>query len=153
MAQTSPSGMSEMTGKDKELVLGAVRAEIGATPYAVSIEAGRHRLTADEPVKLGGQDAGPSPFSLLLSALGACTAATLKMYAERKGWPLEALAVSLTFIRGDQGDRIERRLDPKGPLDDAQRARLADIAERTPVTLVIKSGVVIDTRLVEGGRS
>jgi putative redox protein len=153
MAQTSPSGMSEMTGKDKELVLGAVRAEIGATPYAVSIEAGRHRLTADEPVKLGGQDAGPSPFSLLLSALGACTAATLKMYAERKGWPLEALAMSLTFIRGDQGDRIERRLDPKGPLDDAQRARLADIAERTPVTLVIKSGVVIDTRLVEGGRS
>jgi putative redox protein len=139
-----------MTVKDKELVLGAVKAEIGATPYAVSIEAGHHRLTADEPVKLGGQDAGPAPFSLLLSALGACTAITLKMYAERKGWPLEALDVSLTFISADQGDRIERRLDPKGPLDDAQRARLADIAERTPVTLAIKSGVAIDTRLVEG---
>jgi putative redox protein len=140
-----------MTDKDKEHVLGAVKAEIGATPYVVSIEAGRHRLTADEPVKVGGQDAGPPPFSLLLSALGGCTAATLKMYAERKGWPLEALDVSLTYIRSDHGDRIERRLDPKGPLDDAQRARLADIAERTPVTLVIKSGVVIDTRLVEGG--
>jgi putative redox protein len=141
-----------MTGHDKEHVLGAVKAGIGATPYAVSIEAGRHRLTADEPVKLGGQDAGPPPFNLLLSALGACTAATLKMYAERKGWPLEALDVSLTFIRGEHGDRIERRLDPKGPLDDAQRTRLADIAERTPVTLVIKSGVVIDTRLVEEGK-
>ncbi len=141
-----------MTGNEKELVLGAVKAEIGATPYAVSIEAGRHRLTADEPVKLGGKDAGPPPFNLLLSALGACTAATLKMYAERKGWPLEALDVSLTFIRSDQGDRIERWLNPRGPLDDAQRERLADIAERTPVTLVIKTGVVIDTRLVEGGK-
>jgi putative redox protein len=141
-----------MTGEHKEHVLGAVMAEIGATPYAVSIEAGRHRLTADEPVKLGGQDAGPPPFNLLLSALGACTAATLKMYAERKGWPLESLDVSLTFVRGDQGDRIERQLNPKGPLDDAQRVRLADIAERTPVTLVIKGGVAIDTRLVEGGK-
>jgi putative redox protein len=92
-----------MTGHDREHVLGAVKAEIGAT---------------------------------------------LKMYAERKGWPLEALGVSLTFISGEHGDRIERRLDPRGPLDEAQRARLADIAERTPVTLVIKSGVVIDTRLV-----
>jgi putative redox protein len=147
-------------GDHKQLVLGAVKAGIAATPYTVSIEAGRHRLTADEPVKLGGQDAGPPPFSLLLSALGACTAATLKMYAERKGWPLEALDVALTYIRTDQGDRIERRLDPKGPLDDAQRARLADVAERTPVTLVIKSGVAIDTHLagrteegkVEGGK-
>jgi putative redox protein len=140
-----------MTVHDKEHVLGAVKAEIGATPYAVSIEAGSHRLTADEPGKLGGQDAGPSPFGLLLSSLAACTAITLKMYAERKGWPLESLDVSLTFIRGEQADRIERQLDPKGPLDDAQRARLADIAERTPVTLVIKSGVAINTRLVEGG--
>lgn len=138
-------------GKGKDHVLGAVKAGIGTTPYAVSIEAGRHRLTADEPVKMGGQDAGPPPFDLLLSALGACTAATLKMYAERKGWPLEALDVSLAFIRGEQGDRIERQLDPRGPLDEAQRQRLADIAERTPVTLVIKSGVVIDTHLVEGG--
>ena len=137
-------------GKGKDHVLGAVKAGIGATPYAVSIEAGRHRLTADEPVKVGGRDAGPPPFDLLLSALGACTAATLKMYAERKGWPLEALDVSLTFIRGEKGDRIERRLSPKGPLDEAQRLRLADIAERTPVTLVVKSGVTIDTHLVEG---
>jgi putative redox protein len=141
--------MTEAKGKDH--VLGAAKAGIGTTPYAVSIEAGRHRLTADEPVRVGGQDAGPSPFNLLLSALGACTAATLKMYAERKDWPLEALDVSLTFIRGEQGDRIERQLDPKGPLDEAQRQRLADIAERTPVTLVLKSGIVIDTRLVEGG--
>ncbi|MES2058100.1 MAG: OsmC family protein [Pseudomonadota bacterium] len=125
-----------------------VSAAIGLAPYAVAIEAGHHRLTADEPVKLGGQGAGPAPFDLLLSALGACTAATLKMYAERKGWPLEGLDVDLTLIRNDQGDRIERRLHPKGPLDAAQRAKLADVAERTPVTLAIKNGVMINTELV-----
>lgn len=134
----------------KTYTLGKVKAGIGKAPYAVTIEAGRHQLTADEPVKLGGKDAGPPPFDLLLSALGACTAATLKMYAERKGWPLEALDVDLSFVRNEQGDRIERLLHPKGPLDAEQRARLADIAERTPVTLVIKSGVAINTGLADG---
>jgi len=127
--------------------LSKVHAAIGATPYAVAIEAGPHRLTADEPVKLGGGGTGPAPFDLLLSGLGACTAATLKMYAERKGWPLEALDVDLVLLRGDDGDHIERTLHLLGPLDEAQRAKLADVAERTPVTLAIKAGVTIDTRL------
>ncbi|MBY8822626.1 OsmC family protein [Sphingomonas colocasiae] len=130
--------------------LSRVRASIGITPYAVAIDAGRHRLTADEPAKLGGQDAGPAPFELLLSGLGACTSITLRMYAERKGWALDALDVDLVLVRGDDGDHIERTLHPKGELDDAQRARLADVAERTPVTLAIKSGLRIDTHLGEG---
>lgn len=129
------------------LKLSRVHAAIGATPYAVAIEAGAHRLTADEHTALGGRDAGPAPFDLLLSALGACTAATLKMYAERKGWPLEALDVDLVLLRGRDGDHIERTLHPHGALDEAQRARLADVAERTPVTLAIKSGLAIDTHL------
>jgi putative redox protein len=129
--------------------LSKVSAAIGAMPYAVAIDTGHHQLTADEPVKLGGGDKGPAPLDLLLSALGACTAATLKMYAERKSWPLKGLDVELTFIRNDQGDRIERRLHPKGPLDVTQRAKLADVAERTPVTLVLKGGVTIDTKLAE----
>lgn len=127
--------------------LSKVRAAIGAIPYAVAIETGPHRLTADEPVKLGGGGTGPAPFDLLLSGLGACTAATLKMYAERKQWPLEALDVDLVLLRGDDGDHIERTLHVHGPLDETQRARLADVAERTPVTLAIKSGLTIDTRL------
>ncbi|QNQ10775.1 OsmC family protein [Sphingomonas alpina] len=134
----------------KDYILSKVGAVIGSTPYAVAIDAGDHRLTADEPVKLGGQGKGPAPLDLLLSALGACTAATLKIYAERKTWPLEGIDVALTFIRNDQGDRIERRLHVKGPLDVAQRAKLADVAERTPVTLVIRNGVPIETELMEG---
>jgi putative redox protein len=129
--------------------LSRVRASIGTTPYAVAIDAGRHRLTADEPAKLGGQDAGPAPFDLLLSGLGACTSITLRMYAERKGWVLDMLDVDLVLVRGDDGDHIERTLYPRGDLDDAQRARLADVAERTPVTLAIKSGLAINTHLGE----
>lgn len=127
--------------------LSHVSAAIGETPYRVSIDTGSHQLVADEPVSLGGQGSGPAPFELLLSALGACTAATLKMYAERKGWPLDSLNVELVILRGDDGDHIERTLHVRGALDDAQRARLADVAERTPVTLAIKSGLEIETRL------
>jgi putative redox protein len=120
-------------------------ARIGETRYATTITTGRHALTADEPVRLGGADAGPAPFDLLLSALGACTAITLRMYAERKGWPLETLEVRLAYHGGETPPRIERVLVPTGALDEAQRARLADVAERTPVTLAIKGGVPIHT--------
>ena len=132
-----------------ELLLGKATARIGETPYAVTIDVGRHRIMADEPRALGGQDVGPPPFGLLVAALGACTSATLKMYAEHKGWPLKSLEVKLRFLRSSQAgdaDRIERRLTIEG-LDAGQQAKLADIAERTPVTLAIKSGVPIHTTL------
>lgn len=123
------------------------QAHIGTTRYAVSIKAGHHELKADEGPSLGGQDTGPAPYELLLSALGACTAITLKMYAERKEWGLQQAHVSLLYRReGDQGV-IERTLTFDGTLDDAQKARLADIAERTPVTLTLKSGNTINTKL------
>jgi putative redox protein len=122
-------------------------ARISDAHYATAITAGRHALTADEPERNGGADVGPAPFDLLLSALGACTAMTLKMYAEHKTWPLEALEVRLHYHGGEAPPRIERVLVPSGPLDEAQRARLADVAERTPVTLAIKGGVPIETSL------
>lgn len=125
-------------------------ANIGAARYRTTIKTGgdlQHQLIADEPQRLNGDDQGPAPFDLLISALGACTAITLKMYAERKDWPLEALDVQLEYLGGENPPRIERVLTPVGPLDDAQRARLADVAERTPVTLAIKNGVPINTRL------
>ncbi|AHB05936.1 MULTISPECIES: OsmC family protein [Pandoraea] len=120
-------------------------AHIGSTPYRTDIVVGGHSLTADEPPALGGQGVGPAPYDLLLASLGACTAITLKMYAQRKGWPLTSLDVSLRIVGGDER-RIERTLAIEG-LDDAGKARLAEIAERTPVTLTLKSGIPIDTHL------
>ena len=108
------------------------KASIGTTNYAVSITAGHHQLNADESVKLGGKDAGPAPYELLCSALGACTAITLRMYAERKGWPLRGLHVDVRFERKDGEGAIARVLSFEGELNSDQRARLADIAERTP---------------------
>ena len=135
-----------MTAKGTTVVAKA-RASIGDARYATRIQAGHHTLTADEHAALGGKDAGPAPFALLLSALGSCTAITLKMYAERKQWPVEAVEVDLRYLKTGDEARIERGLTLKGPLSDEQRARMADIAERTPVTLAIKGGVPINTEL------
>ena len=120
-------------------------ASIGATNYLVAITAGHHELKADEGIALGGKDVGPAPYELLCAALCACTAITLRMYAERKQWPLRSLHVSAHFKRSGNEQEIRRVLKFEGELDDAQRARLADIAERTPVTLTLKQGLPIVT--------
>lgn len=120
-------------------------ATIGRDRYRTEITVGGHDLVADEPAALGGQGAGPAPYDLLLASLGACTAITLRMYADRKEWPLESLEVTLR-LHGKDERRIDRTLTIVG-LDDAQKARLADVAERTPVTLTLKSGLPIDTHL------
>jgi len=125
-------------------------ATIGTTDWATTVVAGRHSLVVDEPPALGGQDAGPAPYDLLLASLGGCTAITLRMYAERKGWPLAAVEVDLKHYKDGDRSHIDRVLTLTGDLDDAQRARLADIAERTPVTLTLKSGADIVTTLSPG---
>ena len=124
------------------------RATFSGNNYATEVQCGRHTLTSDEPASRGGQDAGPSPSDLLSVALAACTAMTLRMYAERKQWPLEAIQVDVDLHRAaDKSTSIERVLRLKGPLSDEQRARLADISERTPVTLTLKNGAQIRTSL------
>ncbi|WP_374397671.1 OsmC family protein [Sphingopyxis sp.] len=120
-------------------------ARIGKDKYRTQISVGGRDIVADEPPALGGQGAGFAPYDLLLASLGACTAITLRMYADRKGWPMESLEVALR-LHGVEEKRIDRTLTIAG-LDDEQRARLADIAERTPVTLTLKNGLPIDTRL------
>ena len=120
-------------------------AHIGKDRYRTEISVGGRDLVADEPVALGGQDAGFAPYDLLLAGLGACTAITLRMYADRKGWPLESVEVGLRLSGRDE-KRIDRTLAIVG-LDDGQRARMADIAERTPVTLTLKAGLPITTTL------
>ncbi|HEX7852790.1 MAG TPA: OsmC family protein [Sphingobium sp.] len=122
-------------------------AHIGRDRYRTEIVAGGHPIIADEGEKLGGQNAGPAPYDLILAGLGACTAITLRMYADRKEWPLETLDVSLHLSgSGPEAFTIERVLTITG-LDETQKARLADIAERTPVTLTLKGGIGIQTRL------
>jgi len=127
------------------LLLAHARAKLAAARYAVNIRAGHHDLIGDESVSSGGGDAGPSPFGFALAGLGACTAITLRMYAERKNWPLSGLGVDLEYFRDDKTFRIDRVLHIEGNLDEEQRARLADIAERTPVTLALKAGATINT--------
>jgi len=122
-------------------------AKLAQARYRTDIRVGHHALIADESAAAGGADAGPPPFGYVLAGLGACTAITLRMYAERKDWPLTGLAVDLEYYRDDTAFRIERVLHIEGDLDPEQRARLADIAERTPVTLALKAGTTINTKV------
>ena len=127
-------------------------AVIGTADFATTITVGGRVLTADEPPDNGGGDAGFAPYDLLLSALGACTAITLRMYAERKDWDLRSVAVDLHFYRVDKAEKIDRIVTLTGGLDDAQRTRLAEICERTPVTLTLKNGLTIATTLLGADR-
>jgi putative redox protein len=124
----------------------SVESEAG---YAQRIESGRHHLTADEPLEGGGTDTGPAPYGLLLAALGACTSITLRMYADRKGWQLGTIHVVLTHEKHKDGsEHIAREVSFSATLNDEQRARIADIVEKTPVTKTIRAGAPITTRLL-----
>ncbi len=113
--------------------------ESGEGPYGQIIVAGRHVITADEPESMGGHDTGPAPFELLLSALGACTAITMRMYAQRHALALNGIRVELRHVQragadGKATDRFERRIVLDGALSEDERARLIDIARRCPVS-------------------
>ena len=114
--------------------------------FAHRIEVGAHLLTADEPHALGGQDAGPAPFDLYLASLASCTAITLRMYAQKKGWELGDLRARLTLSRdADNRLHVHRELWVTGALDDGQWQRLVDIAAKTPVTQAMRDGAIITT--------
>jgi uncharacterized OsmC-like protein len=135
----------------------------GAGRYSQRITAGHHVLTADEPSSVGGADAGPTPYDLLLAALGACTSMTLRMYADRKGLPLHRTTVRLRHDRVHAKDcaqtdqavgrlsRIRREIHVEGPLDEQDRARLIEIADRCPVHRTLGSDIAFETTAYDPG--
>ncbi len=134
--------------------------EGSAKAFVQTVTSGPHTLIADEPPDVGGTDKGPSPFDLLASALGACTSMTLGMYARRKEWPLEHVRVRVrpTKVRasdlpggeGKQGivDVFDREIELTGNLDDEQRARLLEIANKCPVHQALTKECLVRSKLV-----
>lgn len=139
-----------------------VQEASNAGAFAQDLRLGRHTLRADEPESYGGQDTGPSPYDLLTAALGACTSMTLRMYAQRKGWPLTGVRTRLRHAKvhakdcatceTQEGkvDRLERVLRLEGPLSGEQRQRLLEIADRCPVHQTLEGEVEVLTRLEDG---
>lgn len=124
-------------------------SETGAGRFQVQVLAPGATFLADEPVSAGGLGSGPNPYDLLAAALGACTSMTLRLYAERKGWPLERATVRVVHARTGLGgkDRFAREIVLKGALDAGQRARLLEIANRCPVHRTLETGSEIITVL------
>src|SRR5216110_3207396 len=130
----------------------------GAAGFAQQIEIGPHRLKGDEPAAFGGTDTGPSPYDMLLAALGSCTSMTISLYARRKGWPLEEVTVLLSHskiyaadcaeceTREGKIDRIEREIKMTGQLTAEQRSKLMEIADKCPVHRTLTSEINIRTK-------
>ena len=125
-----------------------VISQFGLEPMQQQISAGEHQFVADVSVKLGGANSGPSPHELLAAALGACTGITLKMYAQRKAWPLSNAIVSVDINRANQIEQFERTIELIGNLDAEQRARLLEIANKCPVHLALAGQIQISTQLI-----
>lgn len=134
-------------------------ARIGAEGFTTEIRAGKHSFLADEPTSVGGDDLGPTPYDLLVSALGTCTVMTMRMYADRKKWPVREIRVHLqhdqVYEEDSQSveekprkiDRIERIIEIEGDLDEAQRARLLEIADKCPVHRTLHNKLRVDTSM------
>jgi putative redox protein len=115
--------------------------------FRQSVTIGAHSLVADEAKEVGGDDAGPDPHEYLLAALGACTSMTVKMYADRKGWPLRSVRVQVVGARKDQGYLITRTIHVEGDLDAEQHARILDIANKCPVHKTLTGTIEIKSTL------
>jgi putative redox protein len=138
-----------------------VRTKTGSGKFVQDITTGGHQLIGDEPKASGGNDAGPSPYDFLLTALGTCTSMTVKMYADFKKIPLEQVTVTLNYDKvhaqdcenceNDTAlmDHIDRKIELKGTLTDEQRDKLLEIANKCPVHRTLTSKILITTELVK----
>ncbi len=134
-----------------------VVSESGDGPYAQFVTAGRHAMTADEPERLGGRDAGASPYEYLMAGLGACTAMTLRTYANRHEWPLGKITVRLRHekIAASDGqgkiDRFEREIGIGGALTEEQKTRPLSVAQQCPVSQTLQRPSLVLSRITASG--
>lgn len=150
---TESSGMPVEVPAEPDLSR-SVSVRIGRHRYRTDVMVRGHPIVVDEPVQLGGGDMGPTPFDLLCAALGSCMTITLRMYADRKGWPLEEVFARVehrrlpaaTGAQGERRDSFSVELEFRGELDVAQRSRLLEIAYRCPVHRALVHGAEIATR-------
>ncbi len=135
-----------------------IACEHGPGRFTLEVLAGPHRLLADEPREAGGDDRGPNPYELLAAALASCTVMTLRLYADRRGWPVRRLSCAVTHRRVHARDCadcerregwvtvLERVVEMEGDLAPDQRARLLEIADRCPVHRTLTGEIRIRTR-------
>jgi len=129
-----------------------VTVSVGEQPYTTAVTIGPHQIVADEPGELGGHDEGPAPTSLLLASIATCKVITAKMYAARKGWPVERIDATAraAAVAGHVISRVEVELTVVGDLTDEQRQRVLEIAEKCPVQKAVSTGIVVASTLAAG---
>ncbi len=134
-----------------------LEARVGSDGLRADLTARHHRMSADEPESVGGTDAGPTPYEYILAALASCTAITIRLYANRKAWPLESATVAVRQGRSHHKDCemcetekvaigvIEQRVELTGQLSDEQRKRLLEIADRCPIRQTLARGIEVSS--------
>ncbi len=145
-------GVTPVVESETELTQ-SVAVRIGRDRYRTDAMVRGHPLVVDEPLAVGGGDAGPTPFELICVALGSCITITLRMYADRKGWPLEEVTARVLHRKDPSTEGPEAMRDAfsvllelRGRLDESQKARLLEIAERCPVTRALRGDPGIEVR-------
>ena len=122
--------------------------------YTNDVRSSRHHLYADEPIELGSADLGPTPYEYLCAALGSCTSITLRMYADRKGWPVDKISVDVSHSKKIHSDGIKRDvftrvISMESGLDETQSARMLEIANKCPVHRTLEAGADVITRAAD----
>lgn len=122
-------------------------ASVASKHYQVQIQNGRHEFLSDEPMEIGGEDSGPAPDELLEASLASCTAITLRMYADRKQWPVAEIMVTVSLTRESGKTVFDRSIVINGMIDETQKQRMLEIAKSCPVSKTLLGEILINSRM------